>query len=68
MLRDPAARSNPSRVRPRPNWRYAPALKFKDDPDTFAREIHKAGYATAPNYAEKLIALMRQYNLYRFDR
>jgi hypothetical protein len=50
------------------NRRYAPALKFKDDPDTFAREIHKAGYATAPNYAEALIALMRQHNLYRFDR
>src|SRR5215471_7672661 len=50
------------------NRRYAPALKFKDDPDAFAREIHKAGYATAPNYAEKLIALMRQHNLYRFDR
>ena len=50
------------------NRRYAPALKFKDDPDTFSREIHKAGYATAPNYAEALIALMRQHNLYRFDR
>jgi flagellum-specific peptidoglycan hydrolase FlgJ len=50
------------------NRRYARAPKFKDDPDAFAREIHKAGYATGPNYAEQLIALMRQHNLYRFDR
>jgi flagellum-specific peptidoglycan hydrolase FlgJ len=50
------------------NRRYARALKFKENPDTFAREIHKAGYATAPSYAEKLITLMRQYDLYRFDR
>jgi flagellum-specific peptidoglycan hydrolase FlgJ len=50
------------------NRRYARALQFKTDPDTFAREIHKAGYVTAPNYADQLIALMRKYNLYRFDR
>jgi hypothetical protein len=50
------------------NRRYARALQVKDDPDAFAREIHKAGYATVPDYASALIALMRQHNLYRFDR
>ena len=50
------------------NRRYAGALQFKNNPEAFAREIHKAGYATAPDYAEQLIALMRQYNLHRFDQ
>ena len=50
------------------NRRYARALQFKTDPNTFAREIHKAGYATAPDYADQLIALMQRHNLYRFDR
>lgn len=40
---------------------------MKGDPDTFAREIQKAGYATAPDYAVKLIELMLQNNLYQFD-
>ncbi len=49
------------------NKRYAPAFEHKDDPREFARAIQQAGYATAPNYAQQLIALMDQYNLYRFD-
>ena len=50
------------------NRRYARALQFKNDPDAFAREIHGAGYATDPHYADKLIKYMRDYNLYRFDQ
>ena len=48
--------------------RYRPAFAFVDNPDRFAIEIHKAGYATGPTYAQSLINLMRRYNLYRFDR
>jgi flagellum-specific peptidoglycan hydrolase FlgJ len=50
------------------NPRYRPAFDHVDDPDQFAREIHKAGYATDPAYSDKLIGLMREYDLYRFDR
>lgn len=45
-----------------------PALQLKGDLDTLAREIHKAGYTTAPDYVTKLIELMRQHNLYQYDR
>jgi flagellum-specific peptidoglycan hydrolase FlgJ len=50
------------------NKRYAAALRVKDDPDSFARQIHTAGYATAPDYSTQLIKLMKVHNLYRFDR
>lgn len=32
-----------------------------------AKEIQKAGYATDPKYADKLIAIMDEYNLYQYD-
>lgn len=45
-----------------------PVPPIQGRPDTFAREIHRAGYATATDYATKLIELMLQHDLYRFDR
>lgn len=49
------------------NPRYAEAMKHVDAPDDFAREVAKAGYATAPDYADALIELMASENLYRYD-
>lgn len=34
---------------------------------TAAKEIASAGYATDPNYAQKLIRIMDAYNLYQYD-
>ena len=48
--------------------RYAPAMKVRNDADAFARAIHKAGYATSPTYSSTLISIMKQYNLYQWDR
>ncbi len=40
------------------NPRYAKALLVKNQPDKFFEEIAKAGYATAPDYAAQLKAVM----------
>ena len=47
--------------------RYAPAFTYTRNPNQFAAEIHKAGYATDPNYTTKLVAVMAKYNLYQYD-
>lgn len=47
--------------------RYANAMKHAADPDRFAREIHKAGYPTRAGYSDRLIKLMKQYDLYQYD-
>ncbi len=47
--------------------RYNPAFKYPNDPDKFIRAVHKAGYATDPKYSDSVIALMKKWNLYRFD-
>ncbi|MCP2328079.1 flagellar protein FlgJ [Hamadaea flava] len=48
--------------------RYQTAMKYTNDPERFAREIHKAGYATSPTYANNLIDLMRRFDLTKYDR
>jgi flagellum-specific peptidoglycan hydrolase FlgJ len=49
------------------NPRYGAAMAARKDPRQFAREINRAGYATDPDYAPKLIGLMDRYNLYAYD-
>jgi LysM repeat protein len=49
------------------NRRYAAAMAARADPRQFAREINRAGYATDPAYAPKLIGLMDRFNLYVYD-
>lgn len=41
------------------NKRYSEAIKYKNNPERFFEEIAKAGYATAPNYANELKAVMK---------
>jgi flagellar protein FlgJ len=50
------------------NNRYKPAFAHSKNPNAFAAAIHKAGYATDPKYTEKLVGLMKAYNLYKYDR
>ena len=41
------------------NKRYVEAIKYKSNPEKFFEEIAKAGYATAPDYANQLKAVMK---------
>lgn len=49
------------------NARYQRAMANADNPDRFAEELQRAGYATDPQYANKLKNIMRTHNLYRFN-
>jgi flagellar protein FlgJ len=44
--------------------RYKSAMMAKDNPYLFAAEIHKAGYATDPDYTKKLHKLMDMIKVY----
>ena len=46
------------------NKRYAKALEYRSDPYKFAEEIAKAGYATAPNYADSLKSVIKTVEKY----
>ncbi|QUW04435.1 LysM peptidoglycan-binding domain-containing protein [Chloracidobacterium validum] len=49
------------------NPRYATAMRHTNDAFRFAAEIHRAGYATDPNYTNLLHRIMREHDLTRFD-
>ncbi len=42
------------------NPRYSGALDHAGDPERFLAEIHKAGYATDPDYSKKAISILHQ--------
>ena len=52
------------------NPRYSHAIanyQKTHDADAFAHDIQKAGYATDPDYANKLIKMMKGHNLYQYN-
>ncbi len=49
------------------NSRYATAMRHTNDAFRFAAEIHRAGYATDPQYTNLLHRIMREHDLTRFD-
>lgn len=48
--------------------RYRAAFDHTDDPDQFIRAIAAGGYATDPAYADSVIKIMKQYDLYQYDK
>lgn len=51
------------------NRRYSSAGVFTaQTPEEQARALQKAGYATDPGYADKLISIINRYNLKQYDK
>ena len=50
------------------NQRYKPAFQHKDDSCAFTQAIAEAGYATDPDYAAKIIGIIRFHNLQQYDK
>ncbi len=38
--------------------RYSKAVENRNDPDRYIREVHRAGYATDPEYSNKIVSIM----------
>ena len=51
----------------RANRRYRPCFDFHTG-EGWAKAVAKAGYATDPKYAEKLISVITKYSLHELDR
>lgn len=47
------------------NGRYEKALSSTANPEQFAKELQKAGYATDPNYARKISQIARKVQTYQ---
>lgn len=47
--------------------RYSKAFNHTDNPDRFIVEVHLGGYATDPEYANKVIDLMVKHDLYKYN-
>jgi flagellum-specific peptidoglycan hydrolase FlgJ len=50
------------------NRRYFGAFAHSDNGEAFAQAVAAAGYATDPQYADKLVSIIRSHNLARFDK
>ena len=47
--------------------RYRPAMAVKGDPEKFAQALQDCGYSTNPDYAAKLMQIVRQFDLTQYD-
>lgn len=50
------------------NRRYAALFTFGNDYKKWARGLQEAGYATAPDYANRLIQIIEDLELYQYDQ
>lgn len=53
---------------PNKKYRYGFLFKYdKTDYESWAYGLYDAGYATDPSYPEKLLVIIKQYELYQYD-
>jgi flagellum-specific peptidoglycan hydrolase FlgJ len=50
------------------NPRYRSAYTARSRPATFVKRMARAGYATDPGYAGRVIGIMKKYKLTRYDK
>lgn len=50
------------------NPRYSKAFAARSNPESFAKGLARAGYATDPRYAQRLMKIIKKYKLHRHDK